>query len=66
MAVVSMLDCRRAMVQEKPGYDHCVDLDDASFALESQHDVTAGTPGKECQLLDQRAVGDTVIEHESV
>lgn len=66
MAVFSMLDWRRAMVQEKPGYDHSVGLDDASFALESQHDVTAGTPKKECRRLDQRAVGDAVNEHESV
>ncbi|KID96421.1 hypothetical protein MAJ_07592, partial [Metarhizium majus ARSEF 297] len=67
MAVFSMLYCRRAMVQEKPDYDRSVSLDDVSFALESQHDdVTAGTPKKECHLLDQRAVGDAVIEHESV
>lgn len=66
MVGFSMLDCRRAMVQEKPGYDHSVSLDNASFALESQHDVTVGTPKKECRLLDQRAVGDAVNEHDSV
>ncbi|KAK8932656.1 hypothetical protein VCV18_001196 [Metarhizium anisopliae] len=66
MAAFSMLDCCRVMVQEKPGYDHSVSLDDASFALESQHDVASGTPKKKCRLLDQRAVGDAVNKHDSV